>query len=503
MGAEKRPAARRLGSTFRSDRDQNWSLAPPDDDDHDCGWKAYAKAQDEKLAKMMAKLEDLERLVGGHKSEKRKAAKLPPAAPSAPADPAVTAAKRAANTAARNAKLETEITPVRVPDAQRACTSCGNSKLRSVGNGKPSTVYEYVRPHFRRRIYQRETLSCRCGHIVTAPAPDRVGEKTRYAPSFVAHLVVSKCNDSIPQYRLEKSYRQIGIPISRSTMCDLFHRAAEELRPLYTSALALVPAALDVHADETSIRQQGLGRRAFLWDFVTPEVVVYRYAPSRSGETATKVLGDSTGRLVVDQFTGYNAVTKPGRRLRAGCLAHARRKLFEQSEHPETKEPLDVIAEIYVIEREAKAAAIVGTERHLALRRERSRPLFAKLLRWARRHRDSFDPRSGIGRAIRYILRNFRELGRFLRFASIPPDNNIAEASLRRVALGRKNFLFVGNEDAGHDLAVLYTLAATCEKHGVNPIDYFTDVLTRVHSHPARDVRDLLPDRWKPPDTSG
>jgi transposase len=107
-----------------------------------------------------------------------------------------------------------------------------------------------------------------------------------------------------------------------------------------------------------------------------------------------------------------------------------------------------------------------------------------------------------MGRALRYVLKYFRELGRFLRFATIPPDNNVAEAALRRVALGRKNFLFVGSEDAGHDLAVLYTLVASCEKHGVNPIDYVTDVLTRVQSHPARDVLDLLPHRWKPPERS-
>jgi len=80
-----------------------------------------------------------------------------------------------------------------------------------------------------------------------------MGDKTRYAPSFVAHLITSKCNDSIPQYPLEKAYRQIGIPISRSTMCDLFHRAAVELEPIYTAALALVPASADVPADETSI----------------------------------------------------------------------------------------------------------------------------------------------------------------------------------------------------------------------------------------------------------
>ena len=212
------------------------------------------------------------------------------------------------------------------------------------------------------------------------------------------------------------------------------------------------------------------------------------------------MLGNSTGRLVVDQYTGYNAVTKPGGRLRAGCLAHARRKLFEQRENVETKEALDLIGEIYVIEREAKTAGILGTDAHLELRVRRSRPLFAKLLCWARRHRRDFEPRSGMSRAIRYILKNFRELGRFLRFASIPPDNNVAEAALRRVALGRKNFLFVGGEQPGHDLAVLYTLVASCEKHGVNPIDYVTDVLTRVHSHPARNVVELLPHRWRPPE---
>jgi transposase len=192
-------------------------------------------------------------------------------------------------------------------------------------------------------------------------------------------------------------------------------------------------------------------------------------------------------------------VTRPGGRVRAGCLAHARRKIFEQREHPETKDALDLIAQIYRIEAEAKLANIVGSDAHLALRRDRSRPLFARLLKWARRHRGRFEPRSGMGKAIRYLIRHFRELGRFLRYASIPPDNNVAEASLRRVALGRSNFLFVGHQDAGKNLAVLYSLVASCEKNGVNPIAYLTDVLTRVQKHPATRVHELLPHLWKPP----
>ena len=473
-------------------------LVPPPDDEHDCGWKAYAKAQEAKLAEMGDKIAALERRFLEKKSEKRKGTKLPPPVPPSPDPAAATAARQ--KTREFQARLDTEVVSVPVPDAQRTCAGCGGANMRNVGTGKPSVVYEYVQPHFRKRVFRRETLSCRCGHIVTAPAPDRVGDKTRYAPSFIAHLIVTKCGDSIPQYRLEKAYRNLGIPMSRSTMCSLLHRGARELQPLQQAATALVPAAPDVHADETSMRQQDIEGRAFFWTFVTHDLVVYRYALDRSGETPKKILGDSPGRLVVDQHTGYNAVTRPGGRVRAGCLAHARRKIYEQREHPETKEALDLIREIYVVEREAKQAGIVGTPQHLALRRERSRPLFARLLCWGRRHRGSFEPRSAMGRAIRYLLNHHRALGCFLRFATIPPDNNIAEASLRRIALGRSNFLFVGHEDAGHNLAGLYTLVASCEKNGVNAITYLTDVLTRIQTHPASRIQDLLPHRWKPPD---
>src|SRR5262249_1537696 len=104
----------------------------------------------------------------------------------------------------------------------------------------------------------------------------------------------------------------------------------------------------------------------------------------------------------------------------------------------------------------------------------RSRPLFAKLLRWGRRYRHRFEPSSGIAKAIRYLLRHHRALGCFLRHATIPPDNNPAEAGLRRIAVGRPNHLFVGHKESGEDHAVLYTLVASCEKNGINPITYLT-----------------------------
>jgi len=477
-------------------------VVPPPDDDHDCGWKTYAKAQEEKLALVMARLEALELQRRGHRSEKTKSSKLPPPVAAEPVDPAVTKQKRAERSALRDLRMETEVEKVPVSIEACTCPKCGNDKLREVGDGKPSTLIEYVPGYFRRRIYLRQTLSCRCGHIVTAKPPERMGDRTRYAASFVAHLCVSKCSDSIPQYRLEKEYQRLGIPLSRSTMCSLFHRAAKELQPLHAAALALVPQSLNVHADETTIRQAGREKKSFIWDFVTPELVVYVFAHTRSGSVPAKVLGDSTGRLVVDQHVGYNSVTKPGQRVRAGCMAHARRKIFEQKEHPEVQEALDLIGEIYAIEREVKKAGTAGTPEHLAVRKARSRPLFARLLLWGRRQRGLFDPKSGMGRAVGYLLRNRRALQQFLNYATIPPDNNKAEAALRRIAVGRSNYLFVGNEKAGHDIAVLYTLVASCEKHGINPVSYLADVLVRVQKHPASQIQDLLPHRYRAPDAA-
>ena len=465
-------------------------MVPPPDD-HDCGWKAYAEHQSKEIAELRDKLAELERRLFARKSEKRKSPKLPPPLPTN-STPEEAQKKRRDNKLLLEKGLETQVTPSPVC----SCAACGSTNLEQISN-KPSVIYEYVQGHFRKRVVQRQTVVCDQGHVTTGPGPDRIGEKTRYAPSFVSHLATAKCRDSIPLYRLEKAYRSIGIPISRSTMTDLLQRAARELAPLYEAALAMLREAPDIHADETSMRQQGLDKRTFIWNFTTPELTVYCYATTRSGSVPVGVLGDSEGRLVVDAYTGYNQVTSTGRRVRAGCLAHARRGLFAQRENPGVDDALDLIGQIYAVEREASRAGIVGTDAHLQLRRTRSRPLFAKLLCWAREQRRLFEPRSAMGKAVRYVTKNFRELGCFLRYASIPPDNNKAESALRRVALGRANYMFVGSENGGHNLAILYTLVATCEQHQVDPIAYLSDVLIRVQRHPASQVRELLPHRWK------
>ncbi len=473
-------------------------MSPPPDE-HDCGWKSYAAEQRTELARVSAELAELKRLLFARKSEKRRAtSKLPPPLPPEPVDPKSIAATRAAARAERRASMPTETVPVAVPKDDRTCPDCPGAPALQPMAETTSEVIDFVRAHLRRRIFCRETLACTCGHIVAAPAPARFGDKGQFGAGLVAHLVVAKVGHAIPQNRLVTAYRELGLDLPRQTACDLLHRAATMLTPLYDAALALVPAALEVHADETSMRQHDRAGKSYIWSFLTPELTVYRYATTRSGAIPSEVLGDSEGRLLVDAYTGYNEVTAPGRRVRAGCWAHARRKLYEQRAHPEVAPALALIGELYRVEREAKLAGIIGTPEHADLRARRTRPLMALIFRWARHHRVRHEPRSALGRAIGYILKNRAALSLCTRHPSLPLDNNAAERSLRRVAMGRANFLFVGNETSGHHHAVLYTLINSCQQNGKNPVDYLTDVLVRIDDHPARAIVDLLPHRWQP-----
>jgi transposase len=261
-----------------------------------------------------------------------------------------------------------------------------------------------------------------------------------------------------------------------------------------------------VQADETTMRVQAKKktRTAWLWTFVArdeadKEIISYVFSPSRSGETPVKVLGASKGKLVVDGYTGYNRVTLPGGRERVGCLAHVRRRFFEAlSTAPNAQRALDLILDVYRVERAALDQDVLGTEAHLAMRRDRSRRAMNDLRGWLEAEQPKHLPKGPMGEAISYALAQWDALTRFLDDPKLPVDNNASERALRAAALGRKNYLFVGHDEAGKNLAGLYSLVATCEANGVNPFDYLGDVLLRVQTHPAARIDELLPHMWTP-----
>jgi transposase len=418
-----------------------------------------------------------------------------------PADPAETQAKRRKNAELRATRVETDTVEHKVPEGDRTCPKCDSTKLRPVGRGKESIVIDYIPGYFRRRRHIRETLACPCGqHMVVAPGPDHSIEGARYGDGFRAFIVTCKCADSIPLYRQAKQLSRLGIPISRSTLTDLLHQAAKSLEPLSARLLELVAAAEIVQADETSLKMQKPNKRGFVWTFLADKLIAYKFSGDRSGATPEAVLGAGLGTLVVDMYTGYNVVTGTGKRDRAGCLAHVRRRFFDALSYaPEGMVALELIRDIYVVEHDAKSAGVAGTDEHTRMRRARAGPLMAKLMTWLVQQKPLHNPKGPMDSAISYALSNWKALTRFLEDARIPPDNNRSESALRVVALGRKNFMFVGHEQAGQNLADLYSLVATCTANDKDPLAYLTDVLGRIGSHPAAQLDDLLPQNWSPP----
>ena len=474
------------------------------------------RARDEQIAKLTDQLasvestvEKLQRHVFGQRSEKM------PAVATAIRDPARAEAERIAalrtrrEHAEKKRQLVTRTIEHKVREEQKVCPKCGGRAFSRLGGGETTEMYELVPSRVERQVHVQEKLRCRCGEtIITADPPAKVYDKARFGPSFMAQIVVSKCADSLPLYRQAKAYRRAGVQVDDSTLGELFHRVAVATKPLSDRLLKLVSEKEIVLADETTQRVQDKGktRTAWLWSFIArdeadKEMISYVFSRSRSGETPLRVLGDTLGKLVADAYSGYNKVTLPGGRERAGCLAHLRRKFFDaQSSAPDAaKQAMDFILEVYKIERAALDADQLGTAEHLEMRQTASKAVMDRFKAWLDVEQERHPPKSAIGEAIGYALGQWDALTLFLTDQHLPIDNNASERALRVAALGRKNFLFVGTDKAGENLAGLYSLIATCEAHQVNPVDYLADVLMRVQTHPASRIDELLPHNWAPP----
>lgn len=387
-----------------------------------------------------------------------------------------------------------------VSERVRKCPYCGEM-AQPIGTGKFTTEWDYVPGYFVRRRHIQEVVACACGkHIARAEAPLRVFDRTQYGPGLIAYLIVSKCGDSMPTYRAEKHFARLGVPIARSTLGDLIHRAAEILAPLYDRMLARIIADAHCQADETSFRLQNRpDKRGFVWTFLAGKLIAYVFSGDRSGQTPSRLLGGTSGSLVVDGYTGYNDVTDVDGRTRAGCWSHARRYLFRALEQaPEARDALDMILELFRVERDAMERSVFGTAEHGRIRRARSAPVLDQIQAWIAEQRPKHLPEGPMGAALRYISNQWKPLTVFLRDPQVPIHNNASESALRIVALARKNSLFFGNEQAARNFSVLYSLVQTAERHGVNPLAYLEEVLMRVQTHPAARIDEILPDRWKP-----
>jgi transposase len=403
--------------------------------------------------------------------------------------------------------------PIRVPDDQRACPTCGGER-KCIGHDV-SEVVELIPAEVVVRLDQREKLACeKCeGELVRAPAGDKVVPAGRMGTTLVAQLLVDKYRDGLPLHRQKQRFEQLGLPVSVSTLADQVTWATDALRPLWRAAMAEVLGAKVMHLDSTSLpvldgqTSKGIKLGA-LWGYVGGEgdawTALYLYASTgkkvgqREGELGPEdVLGLRKGYTVADASTLFEKSFQREELIECGCNMHARRYFTRALDAGDVRAalPLAAFKKLYQVEAEVRDrdAAL-----RVAERQSRSRPVYDELSTWCRAHRPHEPPSSPLGKAIGYLLNNEDALRRFLDDGVVPIDNGIVERLHVRTALTRKNYLFAGSDAGAERAAVAYTILGCCALADVDPVDYLRTILPAL-GRPIRlvDVPAMLPARWK------
>lgn len=385
----------------------------------------------------------------------------------------------------------------------RTCPCCGLEMSPAGEEISEELGIEPVRFFVRHRI--RHKYACRhCEDaVVRAPQPPAAIEKCQAGGDVLAAILVSKYADHLPLYRQQQMYRREGVELSRVTMGHWVGQGAFLLEPIVAQMHKELLAAPVVQSDDTTVKyleSPGPAQRGYLWAYVSSDAdVVYNFTPGRSRDGPSAFLAGFRGVLQVDGYAAYNEVLAQESLGHAACWAHVRRK-FERAlqAHPqEAATVLQRIQEIYRVERQIRdLVPAPDPERIVEIRRASALPVIDALQKYLTERRQEVLPKSPLGEAIDYAFGQWQWLKTYIDHGLVEIDNNSCERAMRKVAVGRRNWLFAGSEDGGRYAAVMYSLIETCCRHGINPHAYLTDVLVRVGSHPQSRIAELTPRGW-------
>ena len=385
---------------------------------------------------------------------------------------------------------------------ERQCRGCGAPMVR-IGEEVKEQL-EYVPASF----FVLETVcgkyACRLCEdgVVTASAPAQPIAKGLPGPGLLAHVVVSKYADHLPLARQAGIFARHGVELSRSTLCDWVGAAAALAAPVVEAMKRDVLASKVLHTDDTLVpvldRSREQTRTARLWVYLGDRDhrhAVFDYTPDRKRDGPARFLEGYSGFLQADAYGGYDGIYAGGTVTEVACWAHARRKFYDaRTTDPERGlTALAFVRQLYQVEKQARELA---PEKRVELRQRHSVPVLDGFALWLQEEAPRVIPKSPMGGAFTYAQLQWQALRRYTTDGDLAIDNNNAEQALRRVAVGRKNWLFAGSDEGGRRAAILYSLIASARLHDLDPFAYLRDLFERLPTHPRNAVAELTPAAW-------
>ena len=397
-------------------------------------------------------------------------------------------------------RVEVELTP-----GSAECAQCGG-KLRRLAEDVTEEL-EYVPGRFivNRIVRPRFACSC-CERFSQAPLPSRPIERGRPGPGLLAHVLVNKYADHLPLYRQSQIFDREGVGLDRSTLADWVGKSTALLEPLADAIGRHVLAGQAIFADDTPVamlapgtgktqtaRLWAYGRDERPWGSAIPPASWYQFSSDRKGQHPKDHLSKYTGWMHADGYAGFEELYLSGEIGEVACLAHVRRKFVDVHKAQGSAiadEAIRRIATLYAVE---KAARGLSPDKRANIRQAEAKPSFDSLEAWLNTQLHDISGKSPLAVAIRYALSRMARLRPYLDHGILEIDNNTAERAMRAVALGRKNYLFVGSQAGGKSAAIAYTLIETAKLNGVDPQAWLADTLARIADHKINRIDELLP----------
>ena len=400
-----------------------------------------------------------------------------------------------------------------ISEEDKVCRDCGH-ELHKMGEDK-SEQLEFIPAQIKVIEHIRPKYSCRCceqqgikANIKMAPALVSPLPKSFATPSLLSQIITSKYQYALPLYRQESLFKQYGIELSRQTMSSWMLAVTPLLMRIVERLRAIQLQQRVINADETPLTVIHEDKnKCYMWVYCTgtdspdasniedknkpPNIVLYDYQNSRAGQCAKDYLQTFNGYLQVDGYAGYEKTDA----TLAGCWAHARRKFIEaqtvqvKGKTGKSDWAINHIQKLYRIEKEIKEKTAEEKQR---IRIEQSEPLLEKFKSWLDKSALQVPPKSAIGKAIGYSIRQWPKLTRYIENGYLNIDNNRAERAIKPFVIGRKNWMFSNTAKGAEASAVLYSLIETAKANGVIPFDYLNHILKELPNKPD-DIDNLLP----------